>query len=55
MNDVWLGIIVLCSLPIIVLTIVFAAYTYICRSYLEYLVRIFQEKPLFVIPRRRTG
>src|SRR5262245_21591011 len=39
------------SLPLGIVLLLAGLYFYLCRTYVGHLVRIFQEKPLFVIPR----
>jgi len=47
----WLGLLVT-ALPALVLSAwMVGLYFYLCRKYLHLIVRIFQEKPLFVVPR----
>ena len=57
MSCLWLGITILCSVPVLVLFIVCGLYFYVRCTYLDNLLRIFQERPLFIIPRgqRRSG
>jgi pimeloyl-ACP methyl ester carboxylesterase len=47
----WLGLALLFSLPVGLALLLTGLYFYLRRKYLQLLVRIFQEKPLFVIPR----
>ena len=47
----WLGLGILVSLPVGVAVFLTGLYGYLVRKYLHLVVRIFQEKPLFVIPR----
>ena len=47
----WLGLAILCSLPALVTVGLFLNHFYLRWKYLHLMVRIFQEKPLFVIPR----
>jgi pimeloyl-ACP methyl ester carboxylesterase len=47
----WLGVASLCSAPVLLLLCAIYLYIYICGKYLHFLVRIFQEKPLFIVPR----
>jgi fermentation-respiration switch protein FrsA (DUF1100 family) len=47
----WIGVALLLSLPVIVTLLLVGLYAHLCRNYLHYVVRIFQEKPLFIIPR----
>jgi dipeptidyl aminopeptidase/acylaminoacyl peptidase len=47
----WIGLALLCSMPVIVALSMAALYVYLCVRYLHILVRIFQEKPLFIVPR----
>ncbi len=47
----WLGLLVAALPALLVLAWLVALYFYLCRKYLHLVVRIFQEKPLFVIPR----
>jgi pimeloyl-ACP methyl ester carboxylesterase len=48
---IWIGIGLLLSVPVSVGLLLVGLYLYLCRHYLHYIVRIFQEKPLFIIPR----
>lgn len=47
----WLGVALLCSMPVLVLVALVFLHVYIRVRYLHFLIRIFQEKPFFVIPR----
>ncbi len=47
----WLGVALLCSMPVLLFLALVFLHIYIRVRYLRFLVRIFQEKPLFVIPR----
>jgi pimeloyl-ACP methyl ester carboxylesterase len=47
----WLGLCILLSAPAGVAVWLLGMYVYLVRRYLHLVVRIFQEKPLFVIPR----
>src|SRR3954463_6617140 len=47
----WLRLLVMCSVPPGVVTRLTALHFYLRWKYLDYMVRIFQEKPLFIIPR----
>jgi dipeptidyl aminopeptidase/acylaminoacyl peptidase len=47
----WLGLAILCSTPTAVGLFLLAAHYRIKHQYLQHMVRIFQEKPLFVVPR----
>jgi pimeloyl-ACP methyl ester carboxylesterase len=47
----WLGVALLCSMPVLLFLALVILYFYLCLRYLRYLIRIFQEKPLFIIPR----
>lgn len=47
----WLGLLLTCSVPLAILGWLMGLYWYLRWKYLHYLVRIFQEKPLFIIPR----
>jgi alpha-beta hydrolase superfamily lysophospholipase len=47
----WLGLGILCSAPVGVALTLVVRYWEIRWRYLHYLVRIFQEKPLFIVPR----
>ena len=49
----WLGLGLMCSLPAALSLLLVGLYFHLCRTYLGYLVRIFQEKPVFIIPRGR--
>jgi pimeloyl-ACP methyl ester carboxylesterase len=47
----WLGLALVCSMPVAVGGWLVYLYFYLCLKYLHHLVRIFQEKPLFIVPR----
>jgi pimeloyl-ACP methyl ester carboxylesterase len=47
----WTGLLLLCSAPVAVAGWLTGLYIYLCQKWLYLVVRIFQEKPLFVIPR----
>jgi fermentation-respiration switch protein FrsA (DUF1100 family) len=47
----WIGIALLLSVPVSAALLLVGLYFYLCRNYLHYVVRIFQEKPIFIIPR----
>jgi fermentation-respiration switch protein FrsA (DUF1100 family) len=47
----WLGVALLCSMPVLLFLALVFLHIYIRVRYLRFLIRIFQEKPLFVIPR----
>lgn len=47
----WSGVVLLCSMPLLLLLYGIYLYIYIRVKYLHFLVRIFQEKPLFIVPR----
>jgi pimeloyl-ACP methyl ester carboxylesterase len=47
----WLGVALFCSMPVLLLMALVFLHIYIRVKYLHFLIRIFQEKPLFVIPR----
>jgi pimeloyl-ACP methyl ester carboxylesterase len=47
----WTGVGILLSLPLALLVFLIGLHFYLRWRYLDYVVRIFQEKPLFVIPR----
>jgi alpha-beta hydrolase superfamily lysophospholipase len=47
----WLGVALLCSMPVLLLLALVFLHIYIRVRYLHFLIRIFQEKPLFIIPR----
>ncbi len=47
----WLGVAVLCSAPVSLALVLILHYFYLRWKYLHLMVRIFQEKPLFVVPR----
>ena len=46
----WLALGVLATIALAIGAIATGLYHYFCRRYLDYVVRIFEEKPLFVIP-----
>lgn len=47
----WLGVALLCSMPVLLLLYMVYLHFYIRIRYLRFLMRIFQEKPLFIVPR----
>jgi pimeloyl-ACP methyl ester carboxylesterase len=47
----WLGLAVFGSAPVLILIVLTIEYWYLRWKYLPMMVRIFQEKPLFVVPR----
>jgi pimeloyl-ACP methyl ester carboxylesterase len=47
----WVGLGVMASVPLAVGALLFGLYFYLRARYLHVVVRIFQEKPLFVVPR----
>ncbi len=47
----WLGVAVLCSAPVSIALVLTLHYFYLRWKYLHLMVRIFQEKPLFIVPR----
>jgi pimeloyl-ACP methyl ester carboxylesterase len=47
----WLGLVVLASAPVLLAIVLVLLYFYLCKKYLHFVVRIFHEKPLFIIPR----
>lgn len=47
----WLGVALLCSMPALLFLYMVYLHVYIRVRYLRFLMRIFQEKPLFIIPR----
>ena len=51
MNQFWLGLAIFCSMPVVVASVLLFEYFYLCWKYLPMMVRIFQEKPLFIMPR----
>jgi fermentation-respiration switch protein FrsA (DUF1100 family) len=51
MSDLWLGVTVLFSVPLLVILIVGGLYLYVRWKFLGNFLRIFQERPLFIIPR----
>lgn len=51
MFQFWLGLAIFCSTPLIVALILVFEHYYHRWKYLHMMVRIFQEKPLFVVPR----
>jgi uncharacterized protein len=50
MSCLWLGITILISVPVLVGLFIGALYFYVRWRMLEFLLRIFQEKPLFIVP-----
>ncbi len=51
MSFFWLGIICVCFLPAVVTLLVLSLHIYVRVKYLPILLRVFCEKPLFIIPR----
>jgi dipeptidyl aminopeptidase/acylaminoacyl peptidase len=47
----WLGLVLMCSLPTLIVLGLFVLYFYLRWRFLDHLVRIFREKPLFIVPR----
>jgi pimeloyl-ACP methyl ester carboxylesterase len=47
----WLGVAILCSVPLTILVWLIGQYFYLRWKYLHLMVRIFQEMPLFIVPR----
>src|SRR5438067_1039304 len=47
----WLGLAVLASAPVLLALALVLLYFHLCRKYLHFVIRIFHEKPLFIIPR----
>jgi dipeptidyl aminopeptidase/acylaminoacyl peptidase len=47
----WLGVALLCSAPVLLLLYMVYLHIYIRVRYLRFLIRVFQEKPLFITPR----
>jgi alpha-beta hydrolase superfamily lysophospholipase len=47
----WLGLAILCSMPVLLGLFMVFLHIYIRWRYMHFLIRIFQERPLFVIPR----
>jgi pimeloyl-ACP methyl ester carboxylesterase len=48
---VWVGLALVCSMPVLVAAVMVYGHFYLRWKYLHLLVRGFQEKPLFVVPR----
>ena len=49
--QLWLGLLLMCTVPLLIFLFLLGLHFYLCRYYLDYMCRIFQEKPLFIIPR----
>ncbi len=47
----WIGLLLMLSVPLLVGTWLVGLHFYLRWTYLDYMVRIFQEKPLFIVPR----
>jgi predicted alpha/beta hydrolase len=47
----WLGLAVVLGLPALLALILILLYFHLCKKYLHFVIRIFHEKPLFIIPR----
>ena len=47
----WIGVALLVSMPAAVAVLLALLHVYLCWKYLDKFVRIFPEKPLFIIPR----
>jgi pimeloyl-ACP methyl ester carboxylesterase len=50
-NCLWLGLGLLLGLPLLVVLTLVLLYYWLCWKYMDRIVRVFQEKPLFIIPR----
>jgi fermentation-respiration switch protein FrsA (DUF1100 family) len=50
-NWLWIGLLVVLGLVLVLALSLYILYWYLRLNYAQYLVRIFQEKPLFIIPR----
>ncbi len=51
MTGFWIGLLLVGSVPMVIGAWMAGMYVQMCRKWLDLVVRIFQEKPLFVIPR----
>ncbi len=51
MSCLWLGILIVCSLPVAVLILLLGVYYFVRWQYLDSLLRYFKETPLFIFPR----
>ena len=51
MQHFWLGLLLMCAVPLVVFLGLVGLREYLRWRYLDFLVRIFQEKPLFIVPR----
>jgi hypothetical protein len=51
MSSLWLGILILFSVPCLVTLLILWVYLYVRFKMIDTLLRIFTEKPLFIIPR----
>src|SRR4051812_35255396 len=47
----WLGLALMCSVPLALTSWLVGLHYWLRWTYLDYLVRIFQERPLFIVPR----
>jgi pimeloyl-ACP methyl ester carboxylesterase len=47
----WIGLALMCGVPLLVFGTLFFFHVRVVRQYVPHLVRIFQEKPLFIVPR----
>ncbi len=47
----WTGLVLMCLVPLAVNGWLVGLHFWLRRTYLDYMVRIFQEKPLFIVPR----
>jgi predicted alpha/beta hydrolase len=47
----WFGLLLMCSVPLTITIWLVILYFYLRKKYLHHVLRIFQEKPLFIIPR----
>src|SRR5438874_1181217 len=55
MQQFWLGLLLTCSVPLGLFVILVLLHYYLRIRYLWIFVRIFQEKPLFIIPRGQAA
>jgi uncharacterized protein len=55
MHPFWIGLLLMCSVPLGFFTLMVLLFYYLRWRYLWIIVRIFQEKPLFIVPRGQAA
>jgi pimeloyl-ACP methyl ester carboxylesterase len=51
MHLVWLGVALMCLMPVLAILFLVGLHFHLCRTYLPFMNRIFLERPLFIVPR----